>query len=136
MQSAAAGKSKSSQPAGSRVTRFEDAFAGDVVGSPAAQSKTAVAEPMKKRDGSDAGAESTPETAKKSETIPAKKAADANKASRQATRAASLLKLGQNLEKADKTTAALGYYRQVVKDFAGTPAAKTAAERIKAIEQK
>ena len=48
-------------------------------------------------------------------------------------RAASLLKLGQNLEKSGKTAAALGYYRQVVKDFAKTPAAKTAAERVKAL---
>jgi YHS domain-containing protein len=51
-----------------------------------------------------------------------------------AARAASLLKIGQNLEKSGKAAAALGYYRQVVKDYANTPAAKTAAERVKALE--
>ena len=51
-----------------------------------------------------------------------------------AARAASLLKIGQNLEKTGKSAAALGYYRQVVKDYSNTPAAKTAAERIKALE--
>lgn len=50
-----------------------------------------------------------------------------------AARAATYLRLGQNLEKAGKTTAALGYYRQIVKDYAETPSAKTAAARIKAL---
>ncbi len=39
---------------------------------------------------------------------------------------------GQNLEKSGKTDAALGYYKRIVKDFADTPAAKTAKQRIKA----
>jgi hypothetical protein len=50
-----------------------------------------------------------------------------------AARAASQLRLGENLEKAGKSAAALGYYRQVVKDYPGSPQAKTAAARIKAL---
>ena len=42
--------------------------------------------------------------------------------------------VGQNLEKSGKSSAALGYYKRIVKDFANTPAAKTAKQRIKAIE--
>ena len=49
------------------------------------------------------------------------------------SRAASSLRLGQNLEKAGKTAGALDYYRRVVKDFPDTPSAKTAAARIKAL---
>jgi YHS domain-containing protein len=48
-------------------------------------------------------------------------------------RAASQLRLGQNLEKAGKTAAALKYYQQVVKDYPGTPQAKIAAARIKVL---
>ena len=51
-------------------------------------------------------------------------------------RAASLLKLGQNLEKAGKTAPALGYYRQIVKDFPATASASSAAARIKALAGK
>ncbi|HWE35190.1 MAG TPA: tetratricopeptide repeat protein [Isosphaeraceae bacterium] len=47
-------------------------------------------------------------------------------------RAASLLRQGQALDKAGKAAAALDYYRRIVKDFPDTPAAKTAAGRIKA----
>lgn len=50
------------------------------------------------------------------------------------SRAASLLRLGQNLEKAGKPAAALPYYRRVVKEYPATPSAKTAAARVKAIE--
>ena len=52
------------------------------------------------------------------------------------SKANSLLKLGENLEKSGKVTSALGYYRQVVKTYPNTPAAKTAAERIKASEER
>jgi YHS domain-containing protein len=47
-------------------------------------------------------------------------------------RAASLLRLGQNLEKAGKTASALSYYRQVVKEYPATASFATAAARIKA----
>ena len=50
-------------------------------------------------------------------------------------RAASLLRIGQNLEKNGKNDAALEYYKRVVKEYGDTPAAKTARQRIKAIEK-
>ncbi len=50
------------------------------------------------------------------------------------SRAATTLRIGLNLEKSGKTAAALSYYRRIVKDFPGTPSAKTAAEHIKALE--
>jgi len=53
-----------------------------------------------------------------------------------ATKAARELQLGQNFEKSGKTKLALDHYRTVVKDFADTEAAKTAAARIKALEAK
>jgi hypothetical protein len=53
-----------------------------------------------------------------------------------ATRAATLLLMGQKLEKAGNSAGALRYYRQITKDFGSTPAAKTAAGRIKALEAK
>ncbi|SIN74921.1 YHS domain-containing protein [Singulisphaera sp. GP187] len=61
------------------------------------------------------------------EPAPSKPAAKAS------TKAASQLRLAQNLEKSGKTAAALQYYRDLVKDYAGTPEAKTAATRIKAL---
>jgi hypothetical protein len=48
-------------------------------------------------------------------------------------KATGLLRLGQNLEKAGKPAAALPYYQRVVKEHPGTVAARTAAERIKAL---
>lgn len=50
-----------------------------------------------------------------------------------AARAASLLKSAQNLEKSGKTSAALSYYKDIVKKYPDTPQAKTAAARIKAL---
>jgi hypothetical protein len=50
--------------------------------------------------------------------------------------AVTLLKAGRNLEGLKKYPAALGYYRKVVKDFPGTPEAKAAAERVKALTVK
>ena len=47
------------------------------------------------------------------------------------SRAATTLRIGLNLEKSGKTAAALSYYRRIVKDFPGTPSAKTAAEHIR-----
>ncbi len=91
---------------------------------------------MKKTETADARTESTQDAAHKAESATGKKTSRLTTPSKQPNRAATLLKRGQDLEKIDKTAAALGYYRQVVKDFPGTPAAKTAAERIKAIEKR
>jgi YHS domain-containing protein len=83
-------------------------------------------------------ASKTAKAAMKDETPAAKdEPAPAKAGSSEAiSKAASLLRLGQNLEKAGKTSAALGYYRQVVKSYATTPSAKLAAERIKALDEK
>jgi hypothetical protein len=53
-----------------------------------------------------------------------------------ATRAATTLRSAQNLERAKKVPAALGLYRQVVRDHPGTPEAKSAAERIRALGER
>ncbi len=53
-----------------------------------------------------------------------------SKPGKDAARAASLLRLGQNLDKQGKTAAARSYYQQVVKDYADTPEARTAAARL------
>lgn len=66
----------------------------------------------------------------------AKSAKAAPKAADPATRALSLLTAGRNLEKLDKPNVALGYYRQILKDYPDTPSAKTAAERLKALTGK
>jgi YHS domain-containing protein len=131
MAATQAARPKSGQPTAAGVSRFEDAFATDVADPPSPTAQPAPGAAAKTMTKADSPAESTSKTAtaktsaKRDTQVPATKPA---------TRAASLLKLGQSLEKSGKTSAALGYYRQVVKDFPATPAAKTAAERIKALD--
>jgi YHS domain-containing protein len=127
---AQADKSKSSQSAPARVGRFEDAFANDLV-EPSVPAKRAVVPSSKTTSKAEPTADTKTSTTKAGTTTGDEQSA----VTKQASRAASLLKLGQNLQGAGKTTAALGYYRRIVKDFAATPAAKTAAERIKALEK-
>ncbi|QDV34342.1 tetratricopeptide repeat protein [Tautonia plasticadhaerens] len=50
-------------------------------------------------------------------------------------KAASLLRLGQTLEKQGKADGALGFYRRVVSEAPGTPEAKTAGARIEALTE-
>jgi YHS domain-containing protein len=129
---------KSSQSAPSRVSRFEDAFAGDVSDAPASKESgrsakaASKASPAKEESDDEAAGESKSASSsssakKKGETKPT--------ASTPAARAASLLRIGQNLERSGKNEAALENYKRIVKDFASTPAAKTAKERIKALEK-
>ncbi|MFO0954601.1 MAG: YHS domain-containing protein [Isosphaeraceae bacterium] len=99
--------------------RDDGAFDG-LVETPGASSKPAM-------KGREAAAEAA---------APASKAAEPGKAVDRAARGASLLRLGQNLEKSGKTAAALTYYRQVVRDFPGTPAAAAAELRVKALAPK
>jgi len=139
MLSSEGAKPKSNQPAPSRVNRFEDAFAGDVPDSgeaPSPSGKGQMPSPAttKKPGNADAGPATTPADTRAQTKPIAKKDTARSAASKQATRAATLLRLGQSLEKTGKTTAALSYFRQIVKDFPATPAAKTAAERIKALD--
>ena len=133
---AAGSKSRSDQPSTSKVSRFEDAFAGDVVDAPAMKGKipAAAASPrVAKAETSpnpDADEAKSPSTGKSA----AKKAAEKTASSQPSARAASLLRIGQNLEKSGKSDAALVNYKRIVKDYPDTPSAKTARQRIKAIE--
>jgi YHS domain-containing protein len=129
-----AAKSKAGQPTSTGVSRFEDAFAGDVADPPTANRPTTGGANKTLTKGA-AAAESTPVDSKISTAKTSTKDNGRPGVTKPAARAASLLKLGQSLEKSGKTAAALGYYRQVTKDFANTPAAKTAAERIKALDK-
>jgi YHS domain-containing protein len=120
--------SASAAPAG--VSRFDDAFSRDVSSPAVADKKPA---PMTDT-GSSKIAQTTPQivaaAAAKAKALSDKSSPPPASA---VARAATLLKLGQNLEKNGNNSGALGYYRQIVKDFPTTPAAKTAAARIKAI---
>jgi len=134
MLKAGAGKPKSDLPGSSRVTRFEDAFAGDVAETEGKSDATAqpgpAAKPSMKTDAPKAqasAAKSTPGSE------PATKKPGGTAPSKDAARAASLLRVGQNLEKNGGTETALTYYRRIVKDYPDTPAAKTAGERIKTL---
>jgi hypothetical protein len=49
-------------------------------------------------------------------------------------KAASLLRLGQTLEKSGAIKGALSYYRETIEKYPQTPPAKTAAERVKMLE--
>jgi YHS domain-containing protein len=124
------GKAKA---APAQVGRFEDAFSGDVADSPSMKpgGRPAGATPSKSGPDGDAGAGK----AANPDPSAAKKPGSKSATSTPAARAAGLLRIGQNLEKSGKTEAALASYRRIVKDFAETPAAKTARERIKALER-
>jgi YHS domain-containing protein len=136
MLKADAGKPKSDRPSSSRVTRFEDAFAGDVAetegksdapAQPGPPTKSAMKTDAPKAQASTSAAKSTPESK------PATKKQGGTAPSKDAARAASLLRVAQNLEKNGGAGAALTYYRRIVKDYPDTPAAKTAGARIKAL---
>lgn len=119
-------ETKSGQAVPSRVSRFDDAFAGDVVDSPAMKAQPTAPASQPSGKGSMADAKPAAPTVTKKDG--AKSAA-----SQPATRAASLLQIGQNLEKSGKTDAALSSYRRIVAAYPGTPAAQTAAQRIRAL---
>ncbi len=136
-----AGAKKASRSAPTRVSRFEDAFSDDVVAEPA---KPKARRSMKTTRAKNLRAQKKPAVETDSEPDDEKPAGKDERASSGATskpratpsasRAANLLQIGRNLEKSGKTEAALSYYRRIAKDFASTPAAKTARQRIKAIE--
>jgi hypothetical protein len=135
-----AGKTKGSQPTPARVSRREDAFAADVVDSEQTQTpprtqKNESTKSTEKAGKTAASADSAAPLEKPQSKSATNKSAAKSAASKPATRAATLLRLGRNLEKSGKTSAALTYFRQIVKDYPDTPAAKTAAERIKDLEK-
>lgn len=125
LKASSGGGTKTDQPKASRVSRFEDAFSGDV--DPAeAKSKTKMAD-RPSTEGNDAASAA-------GEKAGAKLDAKAQAADKLAARAATALRLAQNLEKTGKSAAALKSYKQIIKDYPKTAPARTAAERIKAIE--
>jgi YHS domain-containing protein len=134
------GTKKAGQPAPTRVGRFEDAFSGDVADGPAMKrgdrpaAKVAPGSSQAKPESSSEADVDEPKAASKGKS--AKRDDSKGGAAAPPTiRAASLLRIGQNLEKNGKNDAALEYYKRVVKDYGETPAAKTARQRIKAIEK-
>ncbi len=134
MLKAEAGKSNSERASASKVSRLEDAFADDVVepeGKSDAPAQPSVAPKPAMKTGVSKAPDGTAKAA--AEGKPAAKKQGGAAQSKDASRAASLLRVGQNLEKNGGADAALTYYRRVVKDYPETPAAKTARERIKAI---
>ena len=94
-----------------------------IAAEPKANTKE-MARPKARSGAADAPAESKP-----SAKSAAKPAPDP------ATRAASLLSQARAFEKSGKTDTALSYYKRITKEFADTPSAKTAGERIKALEK-
>ncbi len=53
-----------------------------------------------------------------------------------AVRAGTILRSARNLERSGKVSGALSLYRQIVEEYAGTEAAKSATERIKSLGRK
>jgi YHS domain-containing protein len=132
---AAKPKSASGPP---RSRGRDDAFAADVVESSAspvlpAKAKMRDTPEAKKAPAakSDDGEATEPDRGKPAP----KKDSAKTPASKATARAATLVRLGRALERSGKTEQALANYRQVVKDYPNTPSAKTAAERIKALEK-
>ena len=124
------------------VRRRDDAFAADVdtpfEPPPQPQAKA------KKNDSSAGGTQAKADDADDTEPTapakpkgqpPVKKDAGKKTASKAASHAATLVRLGRALERNGKTAQALSNYRQVVQDYPDTPSAKTAAERIKQLEK-
>ncbi len=135
-----AGKPKSAATP-TKVRGRDDAFAGDVVESalsprPAAKATKNESPPDGKMAKADADDTEPTGAAKAKDKAAPKKDTPKTVAAKAAARAATLVRLGRSLERAGKTDQALANYREVVKDFASTPSAKTAAERIKELEQK
>ena len=120
----------------SRISRSDDAFASDVSDAPAMKRKTATAESRSKTAKSEdtSDPDGDPIASADSNKSASGKASGKTVPAPSATRAAGLLQVGQNLEKSGKTSTALGYYKRIVKEFPETPAAKTAKQRIKSIE--
>jgi YHS domain-containing protein len=135
LQKAEASKRKGGPSAPKRVSRRDDAFADDVAeteqendAKPKAKSADVPAMKTEKRKSA------APIAKGSSESKRTAKKPDATTASKGIARSASLLKIGQNLEKNGSNDAALSYYRRILKEYPDTSAAKTARERIKAID--
>ncbi len=112
----AAGAGKAAAKPASSAGKDDGTFGDVVVDTP----KTKMATPA-------ASADPAPKAASTASASAAKSTTDAS------AKAAASLRIAQNLEKSGKTAAALTSYREVVKLYPGTPSAKTASDRIKAL---
>jgi YHS domain-containing protein len=121
---------KTGQPKPARVSRFEDAFAGDVP-EPEAKPAAKMTDKRPAEAPDKTAADPAPGKAAKDDKPKAKGPAAAERASRAST----WLTMGRNLEKSGRTAAALEYYRRIVKECPGTPSVKAATERIKALSK-
>jgi hypothetical protein len=135
MLKAEAAKTKSGRPSStSRVSRLEDAFAGDVTEPEPERKVDAAAHSEARVDPAVKPATSkTPTSAADTKPAAKKRASAPASKDKDVARAASLLKIAENLEKNGGDEAALSGYRRIVQDYPATPAAKTAGERIKAM---
>ncbi|HEV3165983.1 MAG TPA: hypothetical protein VGZ22_18280 [Isosphaeraceae bacterium] len=113
------------KPVSSGLRKDDGAFEGLVDDPPAAKPVTKAAPKSKTEAEKDKPAPT--EEPKAAPSTKPSTGADA------ASKAASLLRTAQSLEKQGKTSASLGYYRQIVSKYPDTPQAKTASERIKAL---
>ncbi len=127
------GGTRTDQPRTSRVSRFEDAFSGDTDPEESKAGAKMADRSSPARADSGLLQPATPEV--KAKAVP-KPDAQAQAPDKLAAKAATALRLAENLEKTGKTAAALRSYRQIVKDYPKTATARTAAERIKAIESR
>ncbi len=129
-------QAKSGSAAPARVNRFEDAFSGDVADLPATKAggRPTRGAPARKEAG-DAAQPDEPKASNRDQSAATGKNESKAATSTAGNRSASLLRIGQNLERSGKTAAALENYKRIVKDFADTPAATTARQRIKALEK-
>ena len=132
-----AGKAKAATAAPAQVSRFEDAFSGDVADSPSMKSgekaaKAALRKPAARSESDD---EAEPGEGKSADRHSSSARKETKSAPSTAARAAGLLRIGQNLERSGKADAALENYKRIVKDYADTPAARTAKQRIKALQK-
>jgi YHS domain-containing protein len=123
VRSAAAGEAKGKPAQASKVSRFEDAFASDV---PAEEPNGKAA----MKPGLSPPALGASDSAKGRKPAPSPEPSEKKTVSRAAT----ALRMAQNLDKSGKTDAALKAYRQIVKDYPGTAQARAAAARIKALQ--
>jgi len=111
--SSSASDDKPAKPTPARPRRSDDPFADDV-----AEDK--MDEPAKTHDQKPAPKDQPDSPPAKDSTV---------------DRAASLLRVAQNLEKIGKTAAALENYREILEDYPDSPSAKTARARVKALSK-
>jgi YHS domain-containing protein len=126
---AQAGEKASVKPASSSGGKGDGEFDG-LVDEPKAAKKMPAAKPAKVSAKSD-----DDETSSKDEDTDSAKTAKSKKAADPAAKVASLLSQAQALEKAGKSAPALVFYRRIVKEYPKSAQAKTAAERVKALEK-